>query len=128
MALLDETIHLAQTTGVNINTARVDVRQYRSRLGAVLGVEQPITEAVGVFARIGKAAGNVEPYEFTDIDRSVSVGTSIKGLLWHRPDDVVGVTVIDNGISAERAEYLMAWTPLLGTASVVPQWKCRATT
>jgi hypothetical protein len=23
---------------------------------------------------------------------------------------------------------LMAWTPLLGTASVVPQWKCRATT
>jgi high affinity Mn2+ porin len=106
MALLDETIDLAQTTGVNINTALVEARQYRSRMGAVLGLEQPITEAVGVFARISKAAGNVEPYEFADIDRSVSVGTSMKGTLWHRSDDTVGLTVIDNGISAEREEYL----------------------
>jgi high affinity Mn2+ porin len=106
MALLDETIALAQTTGVNINTALADVRQYRSRLGGVLSLEQPITEAVGVFARISKAAGNVEPYEFADIDRSVEVGTSIKGLAWHRADDTVGVAVIDNGISAEREEYL----------------------
>ena len=106
MALLDQTINLAQTTGVNINTALVDVRHYRSRLGGVLGLEQPITEAVGVFARVSKATGNVEPYEFTDIDRSVEAGTSVKGLPWHRPDDTVGVAVIDNGISAERAEYL----------------------
>jgi high affinity Mn2+ porin len=106
MALLDETIDLAQTTGVNINTALVDARQYRSRMGAVLGLEQPIAEAVGVFARISKAAGNVEPYEFADIDRSVSVGTSIKGIPWHRSDDTVGLVVIDNGISAEREEYL----------------------
>jgi high affinity Mn2+ porin len=106
MALLDETISLAQTTGENINTALVDARQYRSRMGSVLGLEQPITEAVGVFARISKAAGNVEPYDFTDIDRSVSVGTSIKGMLWHRPDDTVGLAVIDNAISAEREEYL----------------------
>ncbi len=74
MALLDETIELAQTTGVNINTALVDSRQYRGRFGAVLGLEQPITETVGVFARIGTATGNVEAYEFSDIDRSVSVG------------------------------------------------------
>jgi high affinity Mn2+ porin len=105
-ALLDETITLAQTTGVNINTALVDARQYRSRLGAVLGLEQPITEVVGVFARISKAAGNVETYEFADIDRSVAIGTSIKGSLWRRPDDTVGLTAIDNGISAEREEYL----------------------
>jgi high affinity Mn2+ porin len=106
MALLDETISLAQTTAVKINSALVDVRQYRSRLGAVLGLEQPITDAVGVFARISKAAGNVEVYEFTDIDRSVAIGTSIKGSLWQRPDDTVGLTAIDNGISAEREEYL----------------------
>jgi high affinity Mn2+ porin len=106
MALLDETIALAQTTGVNINTALVDVRRYRSRLGGVLSLEQPITEAVGVFARLSKAAGNVEAYEFSDIDRSVALGTSVKGLLWHRPDDTVGLAAIDNGISAERELYL----------------------
>jgi high affinity Mn2+ porin len=106
MALLDETIAISQTTGLNINTALVEARQYRSRLGGVLGLEQPITEAVGVFARVSKAAGNVEPYEFTDIDRSVAVGMSFKGLPWRRPDDTVGVVAIDNGISAERQEYL----------------------
>jgi high affinity Mn2+ porin len=106
MALLDEAISLAQTTAVNINTALVDVRQYRSRMGAVVGLEQPITQAVGVFARISKAAGNVEAYEFSDIDRSVSVGTSVKGSLWRRPDDTVGLALIDNGISAVRQEYL----------------------
>jgi high affinity Mn2+ porin len=106
MALLDQTISFAQTTGVNINTALVDERQYRGRLGAVLGVEQPITEVVGVFARISKAAGNVEPYEFSDIDRSVAIGTSIKGILWHRAEDTVGLAAIDNGISAEREAYL----------------------
>jgi high affinity Mn2+ porin len=106
MALLDETIALAQTTGIDINTALIDVRQYRSRLGGVLGLEQPINDTVGVFARISKAAGNVETYEFSDIDRSVSIGTSIKGLPWHRPDDTVGLVGIDNDISAEREQYL----------------------
>jgi high affinity Mn2+ porin len=106
MALLDETIALAQTTGININTALIDARQYRTRLGVVWGLEQPISDAVGVFARVSRAAGNVETYEFSDIDRSVALGTSIKGLLWHRPDDTIGLAGIDNGISAERERYL----------------------
>ncbi len=101
MALLDGTIGLARSTGVNINTALVDARQYRSRLGGVLGLEQPITETVGIFARVSKSAGNVEPYEFTYIDRSVSIrpGTfDQRDSRWHRPDDTVGLAVIDNGI------------------------------
>jgi high affinity Mn2+ porin len=106
MALLDATIALAQTTGININTALIDARQYRSRLGGVLGVEQPLAEAASLFARVSKAAGNVETYEFADIDRSIAIGTSVRGLPWHRPDDTVGVVGIDNGISAEREQYL----------------------
>ncbi len=106
MALLDATIALAQTTGININTALIDARQYRSRLGGVLGVEQPLTGAASLFARVSKAAGNVETYEFADIDRSIAIGTSVRGLPWHRPDDTVGVVGIDNGISAEREQYL----------------------
>ncbi len=101
MALLDQTISRAQTTGVKINTALVDVRQYRSRLGGVVGFEQSMTEAVGFFARVSRAAGKVEPYEFTDIDRSVAIGTSIKGLLWHRPEDIVGLVAIDDGLAAK---------------------------
>jgi high affinity Mn2+ porin len=106
MALLDEAIALSQSTGVNINSALIEARQYRGRLGGVIGLEQPLTPSAGVFARISKAVGNVEPYEFADIDRSVAIGTSIKGLRWHRPDDTVGLVAVDNGISAEREEYL----------------------
>ena len=104
MGLLDQAIALAALTGTAPKPA--NVRQYRSRLGASLDLEQPITPDLGVFARLGKAAGNVETYEFTDIDRSVEAGASIKGLRWHRPEDTVGVAVINNGISAKREEYL----------------------
>jgi high affinity Mn2+ porin len=106
MALLDQAIELAALTGTTPNPA--DVRQYRSRLGVSLDLEQPITSDLGVFARVGKAAGNVETYDFTDIDRTVAMGVSIKGPRWHRPEDTIGVAAIDNEISAERVQYLNA--------------------
>jgi high affinity Mn2+ porin len=104
MGLLDQAIALAALTGSTPSVA--EVRQYRSRLGASLDLEQPLSSDLGVFARVGKAAGNVEPYEFTDIDRTIEVGASIKGVRWRRPEDTIGVAVIDNGISAEREQYL----------------------
>jgi high affinity Mn2+ porin len=106
MGLLDEAVRLAALTGSTPNPA--DVRQYRSRLGVSLSVEQALSADLGVFARVGKAAGNVEAYEFSDIDRTIEVGASIKGLRWHRPEDTIGVAVIDNGISAARERYLNA--------------------
>jgi high affinity Mn2+ porin len=104
MGLLDQAIAVAQATGTRPNPALV--RQYRSRLGASLDLEQPISADLGLFARAGKAAGNVEVYEFADIDRTVLVGASLKGSRWQRPDDTLGLAVIDNGISAEREDYL----------------------
>ena len=104
MGLLDQAIALAELTGTTPNPA--DVRRYRSRLGASLDLEQPITPDLGVFARMGRSEGNVEVYEFTDIDWSVAAGVSIKGLRWHRPEDTFGIAAVDNGISAEREEYL----------------------
>jgi high affinity Mn2+ porin len=106
MALLDEAVRAAALTGSTPDPAAV--RHYRSRLGVSLDVEQPLSADLGVFARVSKAAGNVEAYEFTDIDRSMEVGASIKGLRWHRPEDTIGVAAIDNGISAARERYLNA--------------------
>ncbi len=106
MGLLDEAVQAAQASGEPANTAAV--RHYRSRLGANLGVEQELGADLGLFARIGKAAGNVEAYEFSDIDRTVSAGLSIKGSGWHRAHDTIGVAAIVDGISAERERYLNA--------------------
>ncbi len=106
MGLLEEAVQAALVSGEPADAAAV--RHYRSRLGASLGVEQELGADLGLFARIGKAAGNVEAYEFSDIDRSVSAGLSIKGSAWHRTHDTVGVAAIVDGISAERERYLNA--------------------
>jgi high affinity Mn2+ porin len=105
MGLLDSAVQLEQT-GQPVDISAV--RQYRSRLGASLNFEQQLAEDLGLFARVGKAAGNVEAYEFTDIDRSVAVGLSLKGTPWYRAHDTVGLAGIDNGISAARERFLNA--------------------
>jgi len=106
MGLLDSAIALAAASGEPPDVAAV--RQYRSRLGASLDLEQQLAAGLGAFARFGKAEGNVEVYEFTDIDRSLSLGLSLDGSRWGRPHDTVGLAVVANGISAERERYLAA--------------------
>jgi high affinity Mn2+ porin len=106
MGLLDDAVNLARATGNPVDISAV--RRYRSRLGASLDVEQQVSADVGVFARAGKAAGNVEAYEFTDIDRSVAAGVSVKGSSWTRPQDTFGLAAVINGISGARERYLNA--------------------
>ena len=104
MGLLDEAIALAQATATPVDIA--SVRRYRGRFGALVNFQQELTSDLGFFARYGKAAGNVEAYEFTDIDRALAAGLSLKGRLWRRGDDTVGLALMDNGASAEREQYL----------------------
>ncbi len=104
MGLLNSAVRLAAVTGGAVDIAAV--RRYRSRLGASFGFDQQIAADLGLFGRVGKAAGNVEAYEFTDIDRSVAVGVSLQGARWSRPADTVGIAAMDNAISAARERYL----------------------
>ena len=47
----------------------------------------------------GWADGNIEPYEFTDVDRTVAGGLSLAGKQWGRPDDTVGLAGVVDGIT-----------------------------
>lgn len=106
MGLLNQAVDLAASTDTPVDIAAV--RRYRDRLGAGLDLEQQLAADLGMFARIGKAAGNVEAYEFTDIDRSLSTGLSLQGARWGRRDDTVGLAAIMDRISAARERYLNA--------------------
>jgi high affinity Mn2+ porin len=108
MALLDEAIARSQATGEEINAALISVRQYRDRTGISANVQQHLTDELGLFARAGKAGGNVETYEFTDSDQSITAGLSLKGLRWHRAEDTWGLAVMENKISGTRERYLNA--------------------
>ena len=63
---------------------------------------------VAVFARAGVANGQIEPYEYTDIDQTVAAGFSFKGKPWGRPEDTFGFAGIVNEISAVHQAYLDA--------------------
>jgi high affinity Mn2+ porin len=102
----NDAVALAQVTGLpaDINA----VRAYTSRPGVSLNVEQQITATLGVFLRAGWADGDIEPWDFTDIDRTVSGGVSISGKSWGRPDDTVGIAGVVNGISSAHVAFLNA--------------------
>ncbi|MGA3158278.1 MAG: carbohydrate porin [Steroidobacteraceae bacterium] len=106
MALLNDAIARAQSTGENISDALISVRQYRDRSGISGNVQQRLSDDLGVFARAGTAGGNVEAYEFTDSDQSISAGLSLQGRRWQRTADTVGLALIENKISGTRERYL----------------------
>jgi high affinity Mn2+ porin len=106
LGLLDEAVQIAQVTGKPVDIAAT--RQLRDRVGADINIEQEVARDLGMFARIGKASGNVEAYDFTDIDRTVSAGLSLQGSRWARADDTVGLAGIVNHVSAAREQYLNA--------------------
>jgi len=106
MGNYNDAIGLAHATGQPADIAAV--RTYRSRWGLAANLEQQVTPDWGVFVRSGFADPNVEPYEFTDIDRTVATGAAVYGAPWQRPDDAVGIAGIINDISGSHRAFLNA--------------------
>jgi len=104
MGSFDDAIALAASVGGPADIAAV--RQYRGRGGVSMNLEQEVTPELGVFVRAGAANGDIEPYEFTDVDRTAAAGLSVNGKLWGRPNDTFGFAGVVNGISAAHEAYL----------------------
>jgi high affinity Mn2+ porin len=101
-----DAIALAAVTGgpADVNA----VRKYDSRPGLSLNVQQQISDDIGVFGRVGWADGHIEPWDFTDIDGTISGGASLSGRLWARPGDTVGIAGVVNSISSIHQAFLNA--------------------
>lgn len=79
---------------------------YRTKYGLGINLEQEIQKDVGAFARLGWSDGKNQVWEFTDVDRTISGGVSIKGEAWRRAGDTAGVAAVINGISAVHRQFL----------------------
>ena len=101
-----DAINLAQLTGQPADITAV--RTYTSRPGVSLNLEQQVSETVGVFARAGWADGTIEPWDFTDIDKTVSAGVSLNGKQWGRPNDTIGIAGIVNNIAPVHQAFFNA--------------------
>jgi len=102
----DDALALSATSGEAPDTALVRRRQ--TRIGGFVNVEQAVADNVGIFARAGLVDGQIEPYDFTDIDRTLSAGLSLDGALWGHQHDTIGIAAVANEISDAHRHYLDA--------------------
>jgi len=99
---------LAQAAATGQTPSVDSVRTYRSKYGVGLNLEQPLTADLGLFARVGWSQGGVQEDAFTDVNQSVSMGLSLAGTRWGRPDDTVGLAGVISEISSDGRQYLAA--------------------
>ena len=102
----DDALAYAAATGDMVDPSFT--RRRMTRIGGYMNMDQALTDTLGLFARVGVSDGSIEPYDFTDIDRTAQIGGSLGGKSWGRTQDRVGLALIANGISAEHRRYLAA--------------------
>ena len=84
------------------------VRRDMTRTGFAANFEQQLTTDLGAFARLSFNDGSKEAFEFTEINRSLSAGLSLKGTSWDRPNDVIGLAGVIDGLSSDARKYFAA--------------------
>src|SRR6266566_2783979 len=107
MARYQDALDLAAQTGgaPDINAVRSVERVKR---GFGFNFEQEISSSVGLFGRASWADGQTETYAFTEIDRSLSGGVSVKGGNFGRARDTLGIAYVRNALSTAHRDYLAA--------------------
>jgi high affinity Mn2+ porin len=83
-------------------------RAYRYKYGFGLNVEQEIVSNIGAFARLGWSDGHTEAWVFSDVDHTATLGVSIKGAFWDRPNDTYGLAGVLNGITPIHQQFFQA--------------------
>jgi high affinity Mn2+ porin len=101
----------------------LDIAQTRTgriKYGYVVSLEQALTDELGLFGRWSWNDGKTEIMAFTDIDASLSLGLSIKGARWGRPDDVIGIGGAINALSNDHRDFIAAGGlgPLIGDGAL----------
>ena len=106
MASYRDAVQLGQESG-NVPSSS-QVRRPGTNPGVSGNLEQELASDLGVFLRASINGGKKEAYEFTEINRSVAAGLSLKGARWGRIDDTIGVAGVINGLSGDARRYFSA--------------------
>lgn len=100
-----DAIHLAEETHTTPDILAVR-HTGTLKYGFGVSADQEIAAGIGVFGRLGWNDGKTQSFAFTAIDRLVTLGISVSGARWHRPEDTAATEVTVAGISAVHAQYL----------------------
>ena len=80
----------------------------RVKRGWGINAEQALTQDLGAFARWSWDDGKTETWAFTEVDRCITGGFSLKGTAWGRTKDRLGLAYIQNGLAPDHIDYLAA--------------------
>lgn len=78
----------------------------QTKVGVGINLEQSFGKHLGGFLRAMWADGQTETYAFTEADRSVSAGVSVKGTAWAREGDTFGLAGAENLLSSPHRQVL----------------------
>jgi len=101
-----DALALAQASSTLPDTAKV--RKYGSRPGLALNAEQELRPDLGVFARASYNDGGLEAFEFTEINKSLAAGLSLRADRWGSAEDTAGLAAVANGLSSAARTYFAA--------------------
>jgi hypothetical protein len=109
MGNYEEALELATRTKTVPSLLEVE-RLGGTKYGFGLNFEQPLADDgnTGIFGRLGWNDGHYETWEYTECDRTVSLGAQLSGCHWNRKEDVLGIAYGVNGLSKEHEDYLAA--------------------
>jgi len=104
-----QAISRTSSEGVAAITGLEATRSYNNhKYGFAINTEKEISDDLGAFVRVAWNDARKETWAFTEIDRSVSGGFSLKGNKWKRAEDVFGIGGAIAGISKDHQAYLNA--------------------
>ncbi len=98
---------LALNSGASIPDVTSN-RDSRIKYGYGINLEQEINEVLAVTSRWGWNDGATETWAFTEVDSTFTLGINLKGKLWKRDGDNLGLAFITNGLSQDHIDYVTA--------------------
>jgi carbohydrate-selective porin OprB len=106
----DATNYIDQNPGARQGTQAINNVRNSNQIKTGIGIhgEQALTSNMGIYARAFTSDGQTETMSFTEADNSISVGMGMNGTSWKRPNDSVGISMMQNGLSSYRRGYLQA--------------------
>lgn len=107
MARYQDALNAVAATGTSPDLNAVRTAD-QSKWGVGVGLDQALSDNVGVFARAAWADGQTETYSYVEVDRSLSLGALVKGAAWGRDTDNAGVAMGINAMSGAHQRYLQA--------------------
>jgi high affinity Mn2+ porin len=80
----------------------------RTKAGVAVSANAELAPGLQSFVRASYNDGANESWAFTEIDRSLALGATLRGAPWSRPDDEMGAAMVVSGLSSLHRAYLAA--------------------